>query len=198
MSRLIDIDSDGDLDLLAFRLSAGSLPAGTGSSPGPSSVYNNNRDGSFSDVAAELGLKMAEMPVASIVCDDLDNDRDLDLVIFPQGDRTPIIWVNDRQGVFRTADASSVGLDAKNVISATTGDPDKDGDRDLLVFSRESTQLFENVGSLRISRGTRALRLATGHFGLPVASSPIWTTTATWIWCWPTRIVATLRGARHC
>ena len=59
------------------------IAAGRRGSPGRCSIYNNNRDGSFTDVAGRLGPAMAETPVAAAVYDDFDNDRDLDLVIFP-------------------------------------------------------------------------------------------------------------------
>ncbi len=151
LSRLIDIDSDGDLDLFAFRLAAGSVPASSDATAAASSIFNNNRDGSFVDVAQKLGLQLAAVPVAAIVCDDLDNDRDLDIVVFPVGDRKPIVWVNDRLGAFRLlarsdSELSSTGLSSTGVISVTTGDPDKDGDRDLLVLTAKSTQLYENLG----------------------------------------------------
>ena len=148
-SRLLDIDSDGDLDLFAFRLAEGTIPSGPGCIAGTSSVFNNNRDGSFADVAAELGLALADMPVASVVADDFDNDRDLDLVIFSAGEKAGVIWVNDRVGQFRILDASANGLEARGTISATSGDPDKDGDRDLLVFGKEGVQLFRNRGQCR-------------------------------------------------
>lgn len=170
LSRLIDIDSDGDLDLLAFRLKAGTVPAGAEGEAAASSVYNNNRDGAFPDVASKLGLELADLPVAAVVCDDLDNDRDLDLVLFPVGARAPVVWVNDRLGVFRKLDPSKLGLNCSEVISATTGDPDKDGDRDLLVCTKGSTQLFENVGRFQFrlqetfTRRHGGLRATGGQF----------------------------------
>ena len=147
-ARLLDIDSDGDLDLLAFRLAEGTIPSGGGSVAGTSSVYINNRDGSFADVAAELGLA-ADMPVASVVADDFDNDRDLDLAVFSAGEKPAVIWVNDRVGRFRILDASATGLEVRGTIGATSGDPDKDGDQDLLVFGEEGVQLFRNRGQCR-------------------------------------------------
>ncbi len=51
-AHLRDIDSDGDLDLLAFRLQKGSIPSAGNALPAKSSVYRNNRDGSYTDVAA--------------------------------------------------------------------------------------------------------------------------------------------------
>ncbi|MFO7908392.1 MAG: FG-GAP-like repeat-containing protein [Pirellulaceae bacterium] len=156
VSRLLDIDSDGDLDLLAFRVSAGSVPAGSSGSPAASSIYRNNRDGSYTELAETLGLKLSDVPIAAVVCDDLDGDGDVDMVIFPAGDREPIVWANDRQGAFRILDPADVGLSScTGVVSATTGDWDKNGDRDLLVFMGKSMALYENAGGFRFQRRQR-------------------------------------------
>jgi len=148
-ARLLDIDSDGDLDFLAFRFASGSVPATGGVTPAASSVYNNNRDGSFTDIAAQLGLALSDTPVAAVVYDDFDNDRDLDLVIFPAGAARPIAWVNDRVRMYRILDATATGLAAQRTVSATSGDPDKDGDRDLLVFTEGGLHLYVNCGGFR-------------------------------------------------
>jgi len=95
-ARLLDIDSDGDLDFLAFRLARGMVPATEALKPTASSLYNNNRDGSFTDIAEKLGLRLEKTPVAAVVYDDFDNDRDLDLVVFSAGGGETIGWVNDR------------------------------------------------------------------------------------------------------
>ena len=145
-ARLVDIDSDGDLDFLAFRLAGGNIPAGKNSAPAASSVYNSNGDASHSDLAKALGLELADVPVAAVVYDDFDGDRDLDLLVFPAGDDAPLAWVNDRVGKFRVLDARTTGLSAGQVVSATSADPDKDGDRDVLVFTAKDLQLYTNRG----------------------------------------------------
>ncbi len=148
-SRLLDMDADGDLDLLAFRLAEGAIPARGDCLAGTSSVYNNNRDGTFADVGAGLGLALADMPITSVVADDFDNDRDLDLVVFAAGEMPGIIWVNDRVGAHRILYASANGIDVRGVIGATSGDPDKDGDQDLLVFHEQGILLFRNRGQCK-------------------------------------------------
>jgi tetratricopeptide (TPR) repeat protein len=130
-ARLLDVDSDGDLDVLAFRNTGGNL-------------YNNNRDGSFVDIAEKLGLKLENNPVTSAIYDDFDNDRDLDLVIFSKAGT--IGWVNDRAMKYHVLDVATTGLNVNEVLSATSGDPDKDGDRDLLVSTNYGPQLFINQG----------------------------------------------------
>ncbi len=154
-ARVLDVDSDGDLDLLAFRISKGSIPAdpppgGLGSAS--NSVYNNNRDGSFKDIAEKLDLTLKETPVAAVVYDDFDNDRDTDFVIFPANQKEAIAWVNDRAWMHREIGSDQTGLLAWGVLSATSGDPDKDGDSDLLVFTAEGIRLFVNEGGFRFTR----------------------------------------------
>jgi len=148
-ARLLDLDSDGDLDFLAIRSPQVVLPPAKGLAPSVFSLYNNNRDGSFADIAEKLGLTLDKVSIIGAVCDDFDNDRDLDLVLLAAGDGGVFIWVNDRMWKYHILDAATTGLSAKGVFSATSGDPDKDGDRDLLVFSRKGPQLFINEGGMR-------------------------------------------------
>ncbi len=147
LARLLDLDSDGDLDFLAFRMGTGNVPAASDCQPAPGSIYSSNGDGSFNDAASDLGLALLETAVASVVYDDLDNDYDLDLVLFPAAG-TPIVWINNRLGAHRILASTESGLEIEGVYSATIGDPDKDGDRDLLVSSRSGLRLMENLGGM--------------------------------------------------
>jgi len=152
LARQLDIDSDGDLDLLAFRLTSGDIPPAVGAKATESNVWNNNRDGTWIDTAEKLGVSFAETAVAAVVWDDFDNDRDLDLMVFPAGRGQPVVWVNDRVGMYRMFDSKRTGVDAGHTLSATSGDPDKDGDRDLLVSTEQGLQLYENCGQFRFER----------------------------------------------
>jgi hypothetical protein len=152
LTRLFDIDSDGDLDFLASHLTKGSVPTTGPIEPTTLSLYNNNRDGSFIEIAKKLGLKFDKIPVSAIVYDDFDNDRDLDLVVFSTGRQESVIWVNDRIGKYRWLKAETTGLELKDVLSATSGDPDKDGDRDLLIFTKKEVYLFVNQGGFSFTR----------------------------------------------
>lgn len=150
-SRLVDLDSDGDLDFLAFRSAKPSLPPMDMLEPSAINLYNNNRDGSFVDIAEKLGLVFDKLFITSVVYDDFDNDHDLDLVLFSASDSGTLAWVNDRALKYHILDAAATGLTVKNVLSATSGDPDKDGDRDLLVFTEKGPQLFINRGGFRFT-----------------------------------------------
>ena len=163
-ARLFDIDSDGDLDFAAFRYAAGSVPATGELLPAATAVYNNNRDGSFTDFAERLGLKLADTPIAAALYDDFDNDRDIDLMIFPAGDLQPIGWVNDRVWKYRLFDTETTGLDVRRVLGATSGDPNKDGYRDLLVFTEDGLRLFLNRGGFRF-QADQGFADSCGRFG---------------------------------
>lgn len=148
IARLVDLDSDGDLDYLACRVSKGDVPLGAEASPAACSVFGNNGDGSFADLTSGFGLDFKDAAIASVVYDDLDNDYDLDLVAFPAAGK-PIAWVNNRLGDHRVLEAKASGLEVDDVRSAVSGDPDKDGDRDLLVFAGGGMRLFKNQGGFR-------------------------------------------------
>ncbi len=120
--------------------------------PAAGSLYNNNRDGSFTDIAEKLGLTFEKTPLSCVVYDDFDNDRDLDLVVFPAGSGKAIGWINDRAWKYRILDAEATGLSVEGILSATSGDPDKDGERDLLVFTDKETHLFMNQGDFSFTR----------------------------------------------
>lgn len=141
-ARLVDVDSDGDLDYLAFA-------GGQSDGPAANRFFNNNRDGTFADVAEKIGLALPGMTVAAAIYDDFDNDRDLDWVLFPNGDGGAMVWANHRVWKYGILPAEKTGLAASKVISALSGDPDKDGDRDILVFSEGKVRLFKNTGGMR-------------------------------------------------
>jgi tetratricopeptide (TPR) repeat protein len=151
-ARVLDADSDGDLDFLAFRTASGPAPATEAPRPAANSIYNNNRDGSFTDIAEKFGPALEKTPVAAAVYDDFDNDRDLDLVVFYTSGGKAIGYANDRAWSYRTLGVETTGLRVGDVFSATSGDPDKDGDRDLLVFANGGLQLFMNQGGFRFKR----------------------------------------------
>jgi hypothetical protein len=150
-ARLVDLDGDGDLDVLGARRDRGDLPAGgSGSGPAPAASYllNNNLDGTFADRAGSLGLALADTAVAAWLADDLDDDRDIDLLILPERG-TPIGWENHRVGRYRARGADATGIALANPASATTGDPFRGGRRDVLVASGDRLALYRNRGGWR-------------------------------------------------
>ncbi len=145
-ARLLDLDCDGDLDLVALRLAAGSVPVTPEARGAPTLFYNNNRDGTFTESAAKWGIALPEKALAAVVYEDFDNDRDLDLVLFPAG-AAPVVWVNDRVGRFHVVEGPKVGLSLPGAVGATTADFNKDGLPDLLVLAGTQLHLYANRGN---------------------------------------------------
>jgi len=152
-ARLADLDSDGDLDLFAMRIKAGSVPPRETPAATASRVFNNNLDGTFADLAPAYGLALADLPVSAVVHDDFDNDRDLDMIVLSPSS-PPLCWENYRVGRYRLLDAKATKLDVTGAISATTGNPFRTGNRDLLVFAGKELVLYHNRGHWEFQRDT--------------------------------------------
>ncbi|WP_197231080.1 CRTAC1 family protein [Novipirellula artificiosorum] len=161
-ARMIDVDCDGDLDLVACRSASQSIPPSPDAPAVRSSILGNNRDGTYQDLTGPLGLD-DPMNASLVVSGDFDNDRDLDMVFFKASDQLPTVWVNDRAWSSHLADVEKSGLTMTHVLGATTGDPDKDGDRDLLVWTTDGMTLLENDGHFHF---TALTRFADAHGGM--------------------------------
>jgi len=117
-----DADHDGDLDLIVARPGADS--AG-GPSPIPILFFNNNGNGSFTEVAAE---KRVNQPLRAlgVTFGDLDDDRDVDFIVSTLAGPVSV-FSNDRIGTF-TRMGDRVGLPSEgNGDGATLVDLDGDG-----------------------------------------------------------------------
>ena len=57
-----------------MRIKAGSVPPDETQAAASSRVFNNNLDGTFTDVASAQGLALADLPVSAVVVDDFDNE----------------------------------------------------------------------------------------------------------------------------
>ncbi len=142
-----DADADGDLDVFTANQN--------GDEDG---FYENRGDGTFVDVAAELGVHQpgrteAQGSVGAAVTD-FDNDGDLDLFVPSYG--PDVLWENrhpDRGFVMRSA---GTGLEGDHhSVGAAWGDFDNDGLDDLYVgmflsaVPEEPDYLFRNAGGGR-------------------------------------------------
>jgi tetratricopeptide (TPR) repeat protein len=129
----VDVDHDGDLDLLL---------GGDGNL-----LLRNNGDGTFSDQTATARL-VDKGPAYAIVPTDFDNRRDIDLLI--ASPEKISLWRNMRDGTFRDV-AAEVGLAASDRKGATTvaaGDVNKDGFTDFYFAS-----FSDASGYLALSNG---------------------------------------------
>ncbi len=126
-----DFDNDRDLDLFLSTFENE-----------PNRLFRNDR-GTFTDVAAELGLAdMTGCQGASWV--DFDNDRDLDLFISRTLDGGPLVFQNNRIQFSEVTD--SLGLSSNiSIVGHSWGDYDRDGDLDLYLPTRNGqNRLYRN------------------------------------------------------
>lgn len=116
-----DFDSDGDPDLF-LGFAGGDDPV--------TKLYRND-GASFVDVAAEVGLQLAEGATRQASWIDYDADGDLDLFLALR-DLPNALFLNE-DGLFRDV-APEVGLDdAHRTVGAVWFDYEQDGDLDVFV-----------------------------------------------------------------
>jgi hypothetical protein len=140
----VDIDEDGWNDLFVTRLEA------------PNSLYLNNGDGTFRDVAPEAGLDVTRWSNSPAFAD-VDHDFDLDLFVTTAGPAKSMLFINQGDGTFsEEAELRGVAVghtDAcSELTSATFGDYNHDGAMDLYVShwtsgSDDFNRLFRNDGT---------------------------------------------------
>jgi enediyne biosynthesis protein E4 len=155
-----DYDNDGFPDLLVLGY-------------GRCILYHNNRDGTFTDVTARVGVENSGLWASSAAWFDYDNDGRLDLVIanyvdwspdrnFYCGDRgpgmrsychpddfhgqTPKLYHNNGDGTFTDVSKSSgLGLKVGNGLGVVTFDYDNDGWQDIFIANDHMPNfLFHN------------------------------------------------------
>ncbi len=117
---LLDADHDGDLDILVAN------------EDGPSQLYSNNLDGTFRALGGERGLEFGDAPARQILATDLDNDRDVDLIVIGREAPHQIFW-NDRLWAYRL-DERNTAFSAAAVIGAVALDADSDGHSDIATL----------------------------------------------------------------
>ena len=142
---LVDVDHDGDLDLLVAgladidasraRAAGRSIAFPDEFAPAPIVLIRNNGNGTFTDITREAKIAIATHAVA-IVPTDFDNHRDIDLLVV-RHDAAPLLLKNLRDGSFSDV-AAAVGL-ASAAASGTgftavaAGDVNKDGYPDFYL-----------------------------------------------------------------
>ncbi len=162
-----DIDLDGDLDLyicnyVSYKIEdekrcffkAIPIYCGPVEYPGVSDrLFQNNGDGTFSDITIAAGIYEPDSRGLGVVCSDLNNDDWID--IYVANDMTKNnIYINQKNGTFLEEGVlRGVAYDGEGLINASMGvdarDYDNDGDIDLWVtnFSLEANCLLVNDGT---------------------------------------------------
>ena len=135
---VFDFDDDGDQDLYVAD------------SEGPSSLFRNDGNGAFTDVAAVAGLDDPHGRGNGGCAADYDNDGDQDLYATNYGSSK--LYANDGDGTFSEV-TGPAGIDQDDETHRTTGcawgDYDRDGHLDLVVArhipEEQLEMLFQRV-----------------------------------------------------
>lgn len=137
-----DFDDDGDIDLFAVNEKSGN------------SLYSNQRQGIFRDIAAQSGLKSTGGSGA-VAAGDYDNDGFIDLFVTSLRGGNHMLYTNLRNGNFRKEEKSKeIFKSLQNVIAydASFLDFDNDGFLDLFIAGESAEKggkglfLFHNDG----------------------------------------------------
>ena len=128
VAALVDLDHDGDLDIVAES-----------SSDRTGIVLRNNGNETFTDITSTTGIA-ARGPTTAIVPTDVDNRRDVDLLL--AGDGPLRVFLNRRDGSFADR-ASDLGLaPASDITAAAVGDVNKDGLPDFFWGHKSAAGTF--------------------------------------------------------
>ncbi len=124
-----DFDNRRDVDLLVLRYDA------------PPALLKNLRDGTFRDVASEVGL-VARGPFRSVAAGDVSKDGYVDF--FLGGSGPSWLALSDGRGSFGVVPApeATAGAEAAQFV-----DYDNDGLLDLFVVTPQGPRLLRNLGS---------------------------------------------------
>ena len=146
----VDLDHDGDLDLLLVGGSA-------------TTVLRNNADGTFVEASANFGLPGGSAATDAVFAD-LDRDGRIDLVLAGASG----IQLLHNGGAQRLSDVTvASGIAAAGGVSAIAlGDYDNDGAFDLLVSGGAETALWHNTGDGTFARDARSSSISQALRGL--------------------------------
>ena len=162
-----DYDADGDVDLYVV-----------GGKSEPNHLFENQGDGTFSDVAASLGVDLLHSG-SGPAFSDVDGDGDLDLFIGAvEGE--PYYLLENREGEYiDVTDASGVVIDTANTVSATFFDYDSDGYQDLFLAhwgaeretGDDTETVWRNNGDFTFVSASLATGIANGITSLGIDRS---------------------------
>lgn len=113
--------------------------------PGRNALFHQNPDGSFSDVAAELGVQDPEGRSLGAIWHDFDNDGWLDLYV--ANDLSDNAFFHNLAGHFEDISHPAWVADYRSAMGLAVGDFDRDGDDDLYIthWLAQENALYENL-----------------------------------------------------
>ena len=116
--------------------------------PQSNSLFRNNGDGTFTDVANIAGVANAAGRSLGAAWFDFDNDGLVDLYVANDISSNGV-YHNMGDGTFADIGASSLAADYRGAMGLAVGDYENDGDLDLFVthWIAQENALFENMAS---------------------------------------------------
>jgi len=148
--------------------------------PQRSTLFHNNRDGTFTDVTVAAGLATDFGPTLGVTTADFNNDGWID--IYQANDGQPNqLWINQHDGTFRNTAllaGAALGADgqAKSSMGLDAGDFDNDGDEDLVI-----TELVGQGADLYVNNGSALFEERSAQTGVRQASLPFTGFGAAWL-----------------
>ena len=174
---LVDVDHDGDLDILIGGFVTLARPPGAGPTPvdprqfleqfpaAPARLYRNDGHGRFTDVTKSSGITASRL--VGIVPTDFDARRDVDLLTLSSAGPLTL-FRNLRDGTFADA-ARDAGLpDSRPWAAVSAGDLNKDGRTDYYLGRHDGPGVlaisaapgrFRTESAPAVTSGTRAALL---------------------------------------
>lgn len=138
-SGFFDYDKDGDLDLYLLNHSNKELqpnrirePVTDGSGMGNDRLYQNNGDGTFSDVTVDAGIVYSGMGLG-LGISDLNNDGWEDIYVANDFLANDYFYLNNRDGTFREIGSEVLKHHSLSSMGSDLADIDNDGWIDILV-----------------------------------------------------------------
>lgn len=138
----LDYDIDGDIDLYISKCWESALP---GDSIRTNLMYRNNGDGTFTEVAGQLGLN-DNAQTWSTAFEDFDNDGDLDAFIINH-DFANRLMRNNGNGTFTEVIHGS-GIDSLDLIGYEAQAADFNNDGFIDLFTDLTTGLYLGHGDM--------------------------------------------------
>lgn len=184
----VDYDLDGKLDVYTANYEV--VPADDPNALGICDwhfLWHNNGDGTFTDVAAKVGMHTTKQCGRSVAPLDWDGDGDGDIYVGNYRLDPNYFWRNEHPESKFTDIAkknSTIGIGAMkdygHTIGATWADADNDGDFDLFVANlahprfinfSDRSQFYQNLGAEK-DWGFQEMRESTGIGYLETHSNP--------------------------
>lgn len=137
-----DYDNDADIDLYVTKCRGGALP---GDPSRTNLLYQNNGDGTFTEVGAQAGVA-DNAQSWSTVFEDFDNDGDFDAFIVNH-DMQNRLYRNNGDGTFTDVIAGS-GIDADDLGAWENASGDFNNDGFVDIFSELENELYLGNGDL--------------------------------------------------